>query len=284
MNSTADKFAVNPVCPIYRTLCKLRHTWAMRPVRDELSVDNAESGVARPEHPVMLVFPHAGATRLAYHRLGQELADQLTLRMMDLPGRPGRQDESLPTAMPDLLTAMTPLVDAAAVENCLLYGHSLGALLAFETARRLTAQGRPPALLVVSGRNGPSQGSAYRAIRRLPDAEFLAAVAGMDSTMQSLQDEPDLAKLFLPVLRADLTIAETYAYQPSETLLPCPILSFQGIEDPMVSRSGVWSWAVETTAGCAINWLPGQHFFHLTRPEFRAALPGAIAAALAGCP
>jgi medium-chain acyl-[acyl-carrier-protein] hydrolase len=228
-----------------------------------------------------MCFPHAGASALAYGRWRQELAGRIAVRAIELPGRLGRQLEPLPTTMPDLLAAVAPQVDSAAIENCVLYGHSMGALLAFEMAHRLTERDSPPALLVVSGRNGPTRASNYPHLHRLPDAELLTAVDGLDTSMAALRDQPGLAELFLPVLRADLTVAETYVYRARATPLPCPILSLQGRHDPVVSRVGVQAWAAETTAGCTTTWLPGEHFFHLTRPDFLAELPAAIAAACA---
>ncbi|HTZ45884.1 MAG TPA: alpha/beta fold hydrolase [Jatrophihabitans sp.] len=228
------------------------------------------------ELPRLLCFPHAGASALAYARWRRELAPVLDVRVLELPGRLGRHAEPLALTMPEVLDSLATQVDALATENCLLYGHSLGALVAFEFARRLAAAGRAPARLVVSGRNGPTRTSPYPTVHTLPSEELLAAVQAMDTGQPGLADEPELVDLFLPVLRADLRVAETYAYSPAASALPCPILSWQGEDDPLVSRDGVQAWELETSASCTIAWLPGQHFFHLNRPEFLVELARAV--------
>jgi len=230
--------------------------------------------------PRLLCFPHAGASALAYARWRRELASVADVRVLELPGRLGQDAESPAVTMDELMAAVAPQVDELAGEDCLLYGHSLGSLVAFESARRLTAQGRPPALLVVTGRNGPTRTSHYSHIHQLPDAELIAAVDAMDTSLPGLSGQPELIELFLPALRADLTVAETYTYQPGG-VLPCPILSWQGEDDPVVNRLGAQAWELETSASCTINWLPGRHHFHLSGPDFLAEFKQAIARVLA---
>jgi pyochelin biosynthetic protein PchC len=238
-----------------------------------------EDGVAEQIRR-MLCFAHAGASAMTYASWRSALSGQLELRPIDLPGRV--PDGPLPpTTMAAALEAVREQVAGEQRPGCVLYGHSLGSLMAFEAARMLSAQGNPPAMLIVSGRNGPTRKSPYPVIHGLPDEHLLTAVLDMDESMPALRDYPDLARILLPVLRSDLTIAETYEYRSSASLLPCPILSIQGQQDVLVTRPGVAAWSAETSATCKTVWLPGGHFFHLTRPEFLRQLPQAISTLLA---
>lgn len=229
--------------------------------------------------PRMLCFPHAGAGKLTYNRWHSALASRIEVCVVEAPGRVGRPGEPPASTVAELLSSVQRRAEPLARPPYLLYGHSLGALLAFETARQLSAKGLAPALLVVSGRNGPTVPSAIAELHNLPDAPFLLAVDQMDSSMPGLRDEPELAQLFLPVLRADLKLAETYEYQDGQPLR-CPILSIQGEQDPMVSSAGVATWAARTTGHCTTRWMPGEHLFHLSGTSFLAELPGLISKAL----
>jgi surfactin synthase thioesterase subunit len=198
--------------------------------------------------------------------------------MVDPPGRVGSPGERPASSIPELLSRVAERTESLLRPPYVLYGHSLGALLAFETARRVPAD-RAPRLLVVSGRNGPAVPSAAGEIHCLPDGELLDAVDKMDRALPPLRDTPDLAELFLPVLRADLKLAETYAYSEGPPL-SCPILSLQGEDDPVVTRAGVATWAAQTTGRCTFRWLPGEHLFHLSGTRLPAEVPELISEAL----
>jgi len=231
------------------------------------------------DKPRLVCFPHAGASTMTYNSWRAVLAGQFDVSIVDPPGRIGRPDENPASTMAELLSSMGQRAEPRLRPPFLLYGHSLGALVAFELARTLTAQGRAPALLVVSGRNGPSVGAATTDIHNLPDSDLLHAVDQLDRSMPALQDNPELAELFLPVLRADLRLAETYGYH-ADRPLSCPILSIQGEDDPVVTRPGVATWAAETTGHCTFSWLPGEHLFHLRGTRFVTELPRRISEAL----
>jgi surfactin synthase thioesterase subunit len=229
--------------------------------------------------PQLLCFPHAGASTMTYYSWRSALAGRYEVCIVDPPGRVGSPADPPARTMAELLSSVAQRAESLLRPPYLLYGHSLGALLAFETARRLSALGVAPALLVVSGRNGPAMPSATADIHHLPDGELLHAVDRLDRSMPSLRDTPGLAELFLPVLRADLTLAETYDYHEDRPL-SCPILSIQGEDDPVVTRPGVATWAAQTTGYCTFRWMPGEHLFHLSGSRFRSELPELMSQAL----
>jgi medium-chain acyl-[acyl-carrier-protein] hydrolase len=229
----------------------------------------------------MVCFPHAGGTAAAFRRWPALLGDLVEVVAVELPGRGTRHAERPPATVADAfaaaLAAVPPGLPAG---GYVLFGHSLGALYAFEVARHLAAAGRPPALLVVSGRNGPSRPAEIPPLHQLPDGEFLDRLASFGGIPDLVRNEPDLLRLFLPVLRADLRAAETYTRTPGAPL-PCPILAVHGTTDPLVSGPHVAAWQDETTAACTTAELPGGHFcldepFPMAR--FRHALATALSA------
>jgi pyochelin biosynthetic protein PchC len=216
---------------------------------------------------------------MTYYSWRMALAGRYEVCIVDPPGRVGQPADSPARTVAELLSAVAERAEPLLRPPYVLYGHSLGALLAFETARQLPAEAVPPALLVVSGRNGPAVRSSVAQLHNLPDDDLLQAVDQLDTSMPSLRANPDLAELFLPVLRADLTLAETYDYQEGRPLT-CPILSIQGEDDPVVSRAGVATWAAQTTGRCTFRWMPGQHLFQISGARFVSELPELISQAL----
>lgn len=227
----------------------------------------------------LVCFPHAGASTMTYYPLRSALAASFEVCIVDPPGRLGKPADPPVRTVAELLSTVAERAEPFLRPPYVLYGHSLGALLAFETARRIPASRPAPSLLVVSGRNGPALPSAAGNIHDLPDERFLDAVDRMDRSFPPLRATPDLAEMFLPVLRADLTLAETYAYSEGPPL-SCPILSIQGEDDPVITPSAVATWAAQTTGPCTFRWMPGGHLFHLSGSRFATELPRLISEAL----
>jgi medium-chain acyl-[acyl-carrier-protein] hydrolase len=149
-----------------------------------------------------------------------------------------------------------------------LFGHSMGALVAFELARELRRRSWPaPVLLVVSGRQAPPRPSPLPPFGHLPDAEFVREVCGRyDNIPGEVLAEAELLQLLLPALRADILVLETHSFT-EEPPLDCPISCFGGEEDPHVSREDLDSWTGHTRSGCKVRTFPGGHFFIDTARE-----------------
>jgi medium-chain acyl-[acyl-carrier-protein] hydrolase len=217
----------------------------------------------------LVIFPHAGAGPSSYWRLARLLGGVFHTFVVHLPGRETRLDEpprsDLATLLPPLGRAVVPLL----ATRFICYGHSMGALLAFELVRHLRRRyGVEPDHLVVSGRAAPSlPGSADR--HRLPDDQLSEWACGLLGTPPEVAADPQMRALLMPVLRADLQVCETYRYRP-EPALDCPISSFAGERDAEASAPDMAGWASETRSGYHHESLPGDHFFNLA-PDGRFA-------------
>lgn len=231
--------------------------------------------------PVLICFPHAGGTAAFFRAWRGELHDVADVVAVELPGRGARRDLPLPQSFDQAVSSVWAAVWAHSHRPCGLYGHSLGALIAFEIARHLTAYGRGPRLLVVSGRDGPSTPGSGR-LHRLPDAELIARLAGYGGIPAQILGDRALVRLLLPALRADLRLAERYQRAPGP-VLRCPIVGLYGAADPLTTHAGVTGWQAETSARGETVKLAGGHFC-VQAPGYPATLRRVLAAPLARAP
>jgi len=210
----------------------------------------------------LFCLPYAGGSAGLYRAWPEHFAPHIEVCPVRLPGREARLAEAPFTSGPALAsalaTALEPLLDAPFA----LFGHSMGALAAFELARELRRRGRPgPVRLLVSGARAPHRPNPDPPVRHLPDAEFVAEVCRRyDAIPGAVLENPELVQLVLPSLKADFTLVETYAYA-EEPPLGCPISCFGGLDDERVSREDLEAWSGYTTASFGLRMFPGGHFF-----------------------
>ena len=207
----------------------------------------------------LICFPHAGAGRSAYRKWPSLLPEVDIIAMLPR-GRESRFREpalgSVAAILDDLLTDL----QRAAAAPFALFGHSMGALLAYEAAVRLQATGRPPEHLIVSGRPAPDWSSPDPPLHLFPDDAFAAELKRYNGAAEELWENEELLALVLPTLRADFRACETYRPSPAEPLV-CPITALAGQDDPDTARAGTEGWAQYTSAAFTAITLSGDHFF-----------------------
>jgi surfactin synthase thioesterase subunit len=208
----------------------------------------------------LLCFPHAGNGPASFRGWAQALAPDVEVWTVSLPGRAGRPDEPPAREWEPLVHGLARAVGEAIEPPYALFGHSLGALLAFEVARRLSRGGDGgPAHLVVSARGGPDVVQTFDV--PVGDRDLLARLEVRYGQLPSLiRDEEEVLALFLPALRADLELVDAYAYRPGPALR-CPITAISGEDDDTVTAEQVGRWARQTTADFAAHRLPAGHFY-----------------------
>lgn len=213
---------------------------------------------------VMLVtLPFAGAGGSVYREWQAGLPDDVDVVSAELPGRESRLRETplrhLDAVIASLCAAVSPLV---ADRPYAVFGHSLGALLGFELLRTLRHRGLPsPLCLFASGREAPTCREPGKDLHDLPDAAFIQGmVERYGGIPQALLDEPELLALFLPALKADLCLSESYVYR-DEAPFGFPIHVLSGTEDRRLSADLLQPWTKQTTGAAPMNSFPGGHFF-----------------------
>jgi medium-chain acyl-[acyl-carrier-protein] hydrolase len=141
------------------------------------------------------------------------------------------------------------------------FGHSMGALISFELARHLRRIHYPgPAQLFISAHRAPHLPDTNSSLHDLSDSALIDALSRLGGTPQVILQHTELMKVMLPILRADLTLCETYVYI-SEPPLDCPIAVFGGEQDSMVSTQELQEWRNQTRSAFTLHMLPGDHFF-----------------------
>jgi medium-chain acyl-[acyl-carrier-protein] hydrolase len=141
-----------------------------------------------------------------------------------------------------------------------LFGYSFGALLAFETARRLRRDGISPDRLMVAALKAPHLQLRREPIHHLPQPELAAEIRRFRGTPDAVLDNPELMNLVLPTIRADFTAYETWQYE-AEAPLDCPITAMGGATDASVRPDELSAWREQTSASFASHIFPGGHFF-----------------------
>lgn len=239
--------------------------------------------VPRPSARLRLYCaPYAGGGAGVYRSWPDELDERIELRTVLLPGRERRFNEPALTSVAELAAGLVPDLAAGLDPPYALFGHSLGGTLAFEAALRLSAAGRPPVHLIVSGSHAPHLPRRGPEYHRLTDAEFMRSVQRLGGTPPELTENVELLELLLPALRADFTAAETYHHDVGQ-LLACPITAIGGTDDPLVDRTGLEGWSAHTSGGFRVHELPGDHFFLTSaRPALLQLVNQELTAHLAG--
>ncbi|SES10993.1 Surfactin synthase thioesterase subunit [Streptomyces sp. yr375] len=245
----------------------------------------------RPKTPTTLdlyCFAHGGGSAGEFMRWSGALPG-IRLWAVRLPGRAPRQDEPPYSRMSELIADLVAQVDFGQGDfgqgdfgehdveqrDFAFFGHSLGALIAFETARALRRAGLPqPSALLLSSMQPPPVVTRHRA-HLLPDDELLAEIEHRWGALPLVvHEDPELRELALRYLRADAALAETHEYVAEEPL-DIPVTAFVGDqEDP-----GQLAWDVHTRGGYAAHVLRGGHFY-FRDPEQQAALLRLIVGAL----
>lgn len=209
----------------------------------------------------LFCFPYAGGSSFVFREWADRLPESIEVCAVQLPGRGRRLAEEpfvrFPPLLESLARSLWPLLDKPFV----LFGHSLGATIAFELAQALSEQFElEPLHLFVAGRHAPHLPDQNPPTHHLPDDQFKEELRRLNGTSAEVLGHPELFEFVMPLLRADFELCETYQYTQREPL-QCPITAFGGMADAFVSREQLTAWREHTTATFSLRMLPGDHFF-----------------------
>jgi len=236
------------------------------------------NGASRSPKFRLFCFHHAGGNSQAFRNWHEELPASVQVGTIELPGHGLRFSERLLDRWQPVVSGiaehLVPLLDLPYV----FFGHSMGALLAFETARALQRAGlSKPRALLVSGRGAPHCPRKRPPIHALPEAEFLQSLREYKGCPPEVLESRELLDLFVPILRADFAIGETYSFS-SGGLLDVPVRVLIGRDDEMVDADGLARWSEVTLADTTQHVFPGGHFYvqaerhHILRLVVRALM------------
>ncbi|MDQ3810192.1 MAG: thioesterase domain-containing protein, partial [Chloroflexota bacterium] len=199
--------------------------------------------------------PYAGGRAAVYRDWARALPPDIDVCPVELPGRGVRSAEPLLDRLDDLVPQIARGLRPYLDRPFAFFGHSAGALIAFELARVLQ-----PEYLFVSAHRAPHIPYCGRLTSTLSEEELLLYLRRLGGTPAELLREPNLLIRLLPVLRADSALSQTYVYAEGAPLA-CPILALGGWDDPLVDRGQLEAWRRHTSGNFSLRMLPGAHFY-----------------------
>ena len=224
-------------------------------------LDRRPRSSAKPPKLRIFCFPYAGGGAGVFRPWHGAFGPDIETVAVRAPGRENRLTEPAISQMAPLVDAVTrelrPLTDCPFV----LFGHSLGSLVALETAHRLSDEGAAPELLMPAGRRAPHLPLAQAVMHDRPDEELMAELRRMGGTPEELLADNALMSLLLPMIRADFEVFETYEPPAGRSPLPCGITAFGGVRDADVDRSHLEAWRGYGNGAFDLHMFPGGHFF-----------------------
>lgn len=225
----------------------------------------------------LFCFSSAGSGGAMYRPWLELLPPEIELCAVQLPGRENRLREKPFSSLTDLVAALVPALVPRFDRPFALFGHSMGAMLAFELARALREAGHAqPQRLFVSGRRAPHLPETEAPMHRLDDAALVAEIGRRYGGIPAeVLQHRDLLELLLPGLRADMTAVETHVHAAGAPL-GCPLQVFGGSADARATPEQLEAWSAHAAADHGVRIFPGGHFY-LNDPGVRPALVREIA-------
>lgn len=209
----------------------------------------------------LLCLPHAGGSASEFRdwRLPERLGAEVWA--VQLPGRENRLSECPFRRINPLVARLADELAPVMTGPFVLFGHSMGALLAFELTRSLRRAGRAlPSHIFLSAHRAPHLPSRQEPASQLPDDEFVARLERMADGARSPMREPELMQMLGPTMRADFELCERYRYR-YELPLPVPLTCFAGSADSEVDPDEVFAWETHTSRSARTRLYPGGHLF-----------------------
>ncbi|WP_327674467.1 thioesterase II family protein [Kitasatospora sp. NBC_00458] len=208
----------------------------------------------------LVAFPHAGGSASYFQPLSAALAPGVEVLSLQYPGRQDRRSEPCLDSVDRLVEALSEVLGALTERPVVFFGHSMGAVLAYETARRLEKESAVRLLgLIASGRRSPTT-VRHETVHLRDDAGVLAEIQRLNGTDSALLQDEDIQQMILPSLRADYTAVETYVHRAGAALR-APVTVFTGDADPQVTRAEAERWSELTDGGFRLRSFPGGHFY-----------------------
>ena len=222
----------------------------------------------RPRAAVRLFcLPFAGGGASAYRLWAAGLPASIEVCPIQPPGREERYAEPAFTSITALSRAIAGELEPYLDKPFAIFGHSMGALVAFETARALRRAGAPaPAALLPSAYPAPQDAVNRDPIHHLPDAAFIDEMRRMQGTPDAVLANAELMAFMLPILRADFQACDTYTHAV-EPPLDVAVFAYGGAEDREVAAAALDNWRLTTRGPFALRMLPGAHFFVQTHRD-----------------
>lgn len=216
---------------------------------------------------VLFCLPYAGGNARIYRGWVQRFAPQYDLVAVELPGHGQRLTERLLSSVEQVVEALVPAICHYAGERPFaIFGHSMGALLAFALCERLHNVGATAEMLLVSACKPPHMQKNEVFLHNLADEQLTQRIIEMGGTPPEVLADPALHAMLLPILRNDFRLLECYPVRTAQRY-PFAITAFGGVEDTSVALSDLQAWQDWSLQPCTIYLMPDGHFFLHSQEE-----------------
>ncbi|WP_435126763.1 thioesterase II family protein [Actinacidiphila sp. bgisy144] len=206
----------------------------------------------------LVCLPHAGGSAPFFLPVAAALSPQVDVVSIQYPGRQDRRAEAPLDDLSVLVDGIYQVLRRQPELPLTLFGHSMGAVIGFELARRFEADGVRPVRLMASGRRAP--GTHRDESTFGSDDAIMAEVRELSGTAASLLSDDEMMRAALPALRADYRAVETYRCGP-DVAVDTPITVLTGDSDPKTTLDEAKAWDRHTRGGCDLRVFTGGHFF-----------------------
>jgi len=215
----------------------------------------------------LFCFHYGGGSASSFREWSKDIPGFVELIAIQMPGRENRFNEPLLNNVSEVVDQLCTNFDPYLDKPFVFFGHSIGALIAFEFVRALRRKGSvQPKHLIVSGAKAPNAPFRRKSIHSLPDSQFIEELKKYNGIPSVIIEDKELISLFAPTIRADFSICETYEHH-SEIPLDCPITALGGLNDHTFNHEDLLKWKEQTTGSFKPHLLPGDHFFVKTSYE-----------------
>ena len=209
----------------------------------------------------LFCFPYAGGGASAFRSWASELPPTVELACIQLPGRETRMRETPIANLPDLIQQLKPAILPHLTIPFAFFGHSMGALIAFELTRSLRQTQSPlPQHLFVSACRAPHLPRHNPPRHTLSTPELITELHRLKGTPTEILNNNELMELLLPIIKADFGVVDAYIHQ-DQPPLPLQMTAVGGQEDPEVSPEQLLLWQNQTTSQFSSHIFPSDHFF-----------------------
>ncbi|MEU7135791.1 alpha/beta fold hydrolase [Streptomyces sp. NPDC046261] len=234
-------------------------------------MDNSVALWLRRYHPAMdsdvrlVCFPHAGGSASFYHPVSAVHSTVADVIALQYPGRQDRRHEPCITDIGTLADRITELLLTQSEKPTVFFGHSMGAVLAFETAWRLEQKGQgAPRAVIASGRRAPAT-TRPETVHERDDDGVIAELKLLNGTDPGLLGDDEILRMAMPAIRGDYQAIETYRCDPEDRAVRCPITVLTGDADPRTTLEEAAAWERHTEGAFRLEVFPGGHFFLATQ-------------------
>lgn len=211
---------------------------------------------------ILFCLPYAGGSESIYYKWKKYLSPFIELEPIELKGRGKRFNEplyeTLDEAVEDIfMNIKSKILD----EEYMIYGHSMGSLLAYEIYYKIKDNNlRKPKHIFFSGYEAPSIIKKRENTYTLPNYDFINKIIELGGTPEEVMNNKELLDLFLPIIRSDFKILETYNYKEREDKIQCDVSILNGKKDS-INLDEILAWKNHAGKGFKVYNFEGNHFF-----------------------